>query len=113
MITEEEVRDFEEKGVVLLRGVLSEWIPYLKEVTEDQMEHPQVTALLTGLRTFFSMDYVQAGLFLTNEAYYRLYNYYIIQYKIYNRIYVLVPSLPVCFTPQCTERSIPHGGRVR
>lgn len=34
-----------------------------------QMEEPQITAMLTGLRTFFSMDYVQAGLFLTNEGF--------------------------------------------
>ena len=68
---EERVREFERNGVVLLRGVLVDWIPYLKEVTMDQMEHPQFTALLTGLRTFFGMDYVQAGLSLTNEACYR------------------------------------------
>ena len=45
-------------------------VPYLKQVTLHQMEHPQVTAILTSLRTFFSMDYVQAGLFLTNEGYF-------------------------------------------
>ena len=38
-------------------------VPYLKQVTLHQMDHPQVTAVLTSLRTFFSMDYVQAGLF--------------------------------------------------
>ena len=48
---EERVREFERNGVVLLRGVLVDWIPYLKEVTMDQMEHPQFTALLTGLQT--------------------------------------------------------------
>lgn len=42
----------------------------MKQVTLHQMEHPQVTAILTSLRTFFSMDYVQAGLFLTNEGYF-------------------------------------------
>lgn len=68
-IRETEVREFEENGVVLLRGVIPEWVPYLKQVTLHQMEHPQVTAVLTSLRTFFSMDYVQAGLFLTNQGY--------------------------------------------
>ena len=108
-----QVREFEENGVVLLRGVIPEWVPgqiffaclkqtkhelkimcfaqmakyakstkvccrmnfqmsevpYLKQVTLHQMDHPQVTAVLTSLRTFFSMDYVQAGLFLTNQGY--------------------------------------------
>lgn len=68
-ISETEVREFEENGVVLLRGVIPEWVPYLKQVTLHQMDHPQVTAVLTSLRTFFSMDYVQAGLFLTNQGY--------------------------------------------
>jgi len=69
-IHESQVREFEEKGVVLLRKIIPEWVPYLKQVTLHQMEHPQVTAILTSLRTFFSMDYVQAGLFLTNEGYF-------------------------------------------
>ena len=50
-------------------------VPYLKEVTMHQMEHPQITAMLTGLRTFFSMDYVQAGLFLTNEGFWNFWKY--------------------------------------
>ena len=50
-------------------SVLASEVPYLKQVTLHQMEHPQVTAVLTSLRTFFSMDYVQAGLFLTNQGY--------------------------------------------
>ena len=63
------MEEFRKNGVVLLRGVLNDWVPYLREVTEHQMAHPQVSAFLTGLRTFFSMDYVQAGLFLTNNRY--------------------------------------------
>ncbi|CAE7221790.1 unnamed protein product [Symbiodinium sp. CCMP2592] len=66
----EEVREFEEFGVVLLRGAITEWVPFLKEAVEHQMEHPQVSAFVTGLRSFFSMDYVQAGLFLTNDSFF-------------------------------------------
>lgn len=68
-VPETKVLEFQKHGVVLLRGVLHEWVPYLKEVSMKQMEEPQITAMLTGLRTFFSMDYVQAGLFLTNEGF--------------------------------------------
>ena len=50
-------------------SLLASEVPYLKQVTLHQMDHPQVTAVLTSLRTFFSMDYVQAGLFLTNQGY--------------------------------------------
>ena len=59
----------------------------MKEAVEHQMEHPQarnvsrffcarhcaedeVSAFVTGLRSFFSMDYVQAGLFLTNDRFF-------------------------------------------
>ena len=63
-------------------------VPFLKEAVEHQMEHPQasssrssarfphstksseVSAFVTGLRSFFSMDYVQAGLFLTNDRFF-------------------------------------------
>eukprot|EP00439_Symbiodinium_sp_Y106_P056323 s2514_g7.t2 len=69
-VSAEEVREFEEFGVVLLRGAITEWVPFLKEAVEHQMEHPQVSAFVTGLRSFFSMDYVQAGLFLTNDRFF-------------------------------------------
>ncbi|CAE7559281.1 unnamed protein product [Symbiodinium sp. CCMP2456] len=69
-ISEDEVREFEEFGVVLLRNAITEWVPFLKEAVEHQMEHPQVSAFVTGLRSFFSMDYVQAGLFLTNDRFF-------------------------------------------
>eukprot|EP00930_Biecheleria_cincta_P071555 TRINITY_DN59045_c0_g1_i1.p1 TRINITY_DN59045_c0_g1~~TRINITY_DN59045_c0_g1_i1.p1 ORF type:complete len:418 (+),score=58.63 TRINITY_DN59045_c0_g1_i1:14-1267(+) len=68
-ITEEQVHTFERDGVVLIRGVLCDWMDFLQQASLHQMENPQVSAILTSLRTFFSMDYIQAGLFLTNSRF--------------------------------------------
>ncbi|CAE7041994.1 unnamed protein product [Symbiodinium natans] len=70
LIPDAKVREFQENQVVLLRGAITDWVPYLKSVVQHQMEHPQVSAFVTGLRSFFSMDYVQAGLFLTNDRFF-------------------------------------------
>ncbi|CAK0854258.1 unnamed protein product [Prorocentrum cordatum] len=45
-ISEQQVAQFEEDGVIMVKGGLKEWVPYLQAITDHQIENPHVWSLV-------------------------------------------------------------------
>ena len=67
-ITPEQIETLKRDGVVHIKGLLTdEWLAYLREATEWQMEHPHIWAspgVASGI-----YDYIQRSIWTTNDAF--------------------------------------------
>ncbi|CAJ1357786.1 unnamed protein product [Effrenium voratum] len=59
--------ELEEKGVVLVPGALKDWVEFLRQVTDHQVEHPHLWSLVG--RGGDSYDYIQRNVWMTNNGY--------------------------------------------
>lgn len=65
-LTEEQVAQFEEDGVLLVRGALREWVDFLRAVADHQVEYPNSLAITASLRGPY--EYNQINTWMTNDG---------------------------------------------
>jgi len=66
-LTEAQVAQFEEDGVIMIKGGLKGWVDFLRAVTEHQIEHPHVWSLIGRMSGLY--DYIQRNMWMTNDGY--------------------------------------------
>jgi hypothetical protein len=66
-VSEQQVVQFEEDGVIMVKGALKEWVPYLQAITEYQIENPHVWSLVGRISGLY--DYIQRNMWMTNDGF--------------------------------------------
>mmetsp|Transcript_12268 Transcript_12268/g.28651 ORF Transcript_12268/g.28651 Transcript_12268/m.28651 type:complete len:676 (-) Transcript_12268:195-2222(-) len=66
-LTEEQVREFEENGVIMIRGAMKDWVPFLQQTTEHQIENPHFWSLVGRMSGLY--DYIQRNTWMTNNGF--------------------------------------------
>jgi len=66
-ITEEQVRQFEEDGVIMIPGAMKEWVGFLRAGTDHQIENPHVWSLVGRMSGLY--DYIQRNMWMTNNSF--------------------------------------------
>jgi len=66
-LTEEQVRQFEEDGVLIVPGAMKEWVEFLRGITEYQIERPHVWSLVGRMSGLY--DYIQRNMWMTNNGF--------------------------------------------
>jgi len=73
LIDQSDIQSFNEDGVVILRGVFSEWIDTLVKGAERHIKNPSVRALIHHQEKYkgqFLEDFVIGGTFLSIQILY-------------------------------------------
>jgi len=65
--SEQQVVQFEEDGVIMIKGGLKPWVEFLTAVTEHQIEHPHVWSLVGRMSGLY--DYIQRNTWMTNDGF--------------------------------------------
>jgi len=66
-ISEEQVVQFAEDGVIMIKGGMKPWVEFLRAVTEHQIEHPHVWSLVGRMSGLY--DYIQRNTWMTNGGF--------------------------------------------
>lgn len=66
-LTQEQIRQFEEDGVIMIKGAMKEWVEFLQLVTEFQIEKPHVWSLVGRMSGLY--DYIQRNTWMTNNGF--------------------------------------------
>eukprot|EP00931_Biecheleriopsis_adriatica_P115864 TRINITY_DN91616_c0_g1_i1.p1 TRINITY_DN91616_c0_g1~~TRINITY_DN91616_c0_g1_i1.p1 ORF type:complete len:682 (+),score=171.18 TRINITY_DN91616_c0_g1_i1:60-2048(+) len=66
-VTDEQIRQFEEDGVIMIKGGMKAWVEYLQAVTEHQIENPHVWSLVGRMSGMY--DYIQRNMWMTNDGF--------------------------------------------
>lgn len=66
-LTEEQIQQFEEDGVIMIKGGMKSWVEFLQKVTEHQIEHPHVWSLVGRMSGLY--DYIQRNMWMTNDGF--------------------------------------------
>jgi len=66
-LTEAQVLQFEEDGVIMIKGAMSGWVDFLRTVTDHQIEHPHLWSLIGRMSGLY--DYIQRNMWMTNNGY--------------------------------------------
>lgn len=66
-LTEEQIKQFEEDGVIMIKGGMKAWVEYLQKVTEDQIEKPHLWSLVGRMSGMY--DYIQRNMWMTNNGF--------------------------------------------
>eukprot|EP00929_Paragymnodinium_shiwhaense_P048420 TRINITY_DN24484_c0_g1_i1.p1 TRINITY_DN24484_c0_g1~~TRINITY_DN24484_c0_g1_i1.p1 ORF type:complete len:687 (+),score=167.90 TRINITY_DN24484_c0_g1_i1:58-2118(+) len=65
-LTEAQVAQFQQDGVIVLKGAMKEWKDYLINVTEHQISNPHVWSLVGRMSGLY--DYIQRNTWMTNNG---------------------------------------------
>lgn len=66
-LTEAQVVQFEQDGVIMVKGAMKSWVPFLRACTEYQIEHPHVWSLVGRMSGLY--DYIQRNVWMTNDGF--------------------------------------------
>jgi hypothetical protein len=66
-LTEEQVKQFEEDGVIMIKGGMNDWVEFLQKVTEHQIDNPHAWSLVGRMSGLY--DYIQRNTWMTNDGY--------------------------------------------
>eukprot|EP00442_Polarella_glacialis_P046322 CAMPEP_0115068608 /NCGR_PEP_ID=MMETSP0227-20121206/12072_1 /TAXON_ID=89957 /ORGANISM="Polarella glacialis, Strain CCMP 1383" /LENGTH=676 /DNA_ID=CAMNT_0002454869 /DNA_START=99 /DNA_END=2129 /DNA_ORIENTATION=- len=66
-ITEDQVRQFEEDGVIMIKGGMKAWVEFLQGATEYQIERPHIWSLVGRMSGMY--DYIQRNMWMTNNGF--------------------------------------------
>jgi len=66
-LTEEQIKQFEEDGVIMIKGGCKEWVDFLRGITEFQIENPHVWSLVGRMSGLY--DYIQRNMWMTNDGF--------------------------------------------
>lgn len=66
-VSEEQIQQFEEDGVIMIKGGMKDWVPFLRGITEDQIEKPHLWSLVGRMSGMY--DYIQRNMWMTNNGF--------------------------------------------
>eukprot|EP00930_Biecheleria_cincta_P035540 TRINITY_DN24440_c0_g3_i1.p1 TRINITY_DN24440_c0_g3~~TRINITY_DN24440_c0_g3_i1.p1 ORF type:complete len:675 (+),score=154.92 TRINITY_DN24440_c0_g3_i1:101-2125(+) len=66
-ISAEQVVSFEEDGVIMIKGAMKDWVPFLQAVTDDQIDNPHIWSLVGRMSGMY--DYIQRNMWMTNNGF--------------------------------------------
>jgi len=66
-ITEEQILQFEQDGVLMIKGGMKDWVEFLRGITDFQIEHPHVWSLVGRASGMY--DYIQRNMWMTNNGF--------------------------------------------
>lgn len=66
-LSQEQIAQFKEDGVIHIKGAFKDWVDFLREVTTYQIEHPHVWSLVGRMSGLY--DYIQRNCWMTNNGF--------------------------------------------
>jgi len=66
-ISEAQLEQFEEDGVIMIKGGMKDWVDYLQVITDDQIENPHAWSLVGRMSGMY--DYIQRNMWMTNDGF--------------------------------------------
>jgi hypothetical protein len=66
-LTEEQIRMYEEDGVIMIKGAMKPWVSFLRSITEFQIENPHIWSLVGRMSGLY--DYIQRNMWMTNDGF--------------------------------------------
>lgn len=66
-ISEDQISSFERDGVTMIPGACSQWVDYLRAVTQFQLDNPHVYSLPGRMGGLY--DYIQQDMWMTNDGF--------------------------------------------
>jgi len=66
-LTEEQVLQFEEDGVIMIKGAMTGWVDFLQKITAFQIDNPHVWSLVGRVSGLY--DYIQRNMWMTNDGF--------------------------------------------
>jgi len=66
-LTEAQVQQFEEDGVLMIRGGMKDWVDFLSKTTEHQIANPHIWSLVGRMSGLY--DYIQRNMWMTNDGF--------------------------------------------
>eukprot|EP00439_Symbiodinium_sp_Y106_P037243 s6822_g4.t1 len=66
-VSPEQIQQFEEDGVIMIKGAMKDWVPFLRGITEDQIEKPHLWSLVGRMSGMY--DYIQRNMWMTNNGF--------------------------------------------
>lgn len=66
-LSEEQLQQFEEDGVIMIKGAMKEWVQFLRGITDFQIERPHVWSLVGRMSGLY--DYIQRNTWMTNNGF--------------------------------------------
>eukprot|EP00930_Biecheleria_cincta_P003288 TRINITY_DN104212_c0_g1_i1.p1 TRINITY_DN104212_c0_g1~~TRINITY_DN104212_c0_g1_i1.p1 ORF type:complete len:684 (+),score=104.90 TRINITY_DN104212_c0_g1_i1:217-2052(+) len=66
-LSEAQLEQFEEDGVIMIKGGMKAWVDYLQAITDHQIENPHVWSLVGRMSGMY--DYIQRNMWMTNDGF--------------------------------------------
>lgn len=66
-VTEAQIKQFEEDGVIMIKGGMKDWVAFLQAITDHQIENPHVWSLVGRMSGMY--DYIQRNMWMTNNGF--------------------------------------------
>ncbi|CAE7579847.1 kif1 [Symbiodinium natans] len=85
-----QIQQFEEDGVIMIKGAMKDWVPFLRSVTEDQIEKPHLWSLVGRMSGMY--DYIQRNMWMTNNGF----RDFLAGYATFNHIPNTLPCRVLC-----------------
>ena len=63
----EQIRMYEEDGVIMIKGAMKPWVSFLRSITEFQIENPHIWSLVGRMSGLY--DYIQRNMWMTNDGF--------------------------------------------
>lgn len=67
VLSQAQVVQFEEDGVIMIKGAMKDWVSYLSDVTDHQIANPHVWSLVGRMSGLY--DYIQRNMWMTNDGF--------------------------------------------
>mmetsp|Transcript_40508 Transcript_40508/g.73235 ORF Transcript_40508/g.73235 Transcript_40508/m.73235 type:complete len:669 (-) Transcript_40508:96-2102(-) len=67
MMTEAQIKEYEENGVIMIKGGMKAWVEFLQRTTEYQIENPHFWSLVGRVSGLY--DYIQRNTWMTNNGF--------------------------------------------
>mmetsp|Transcript_30845 Transcript_30845/g.102721 ORF Transcript_30845/g.102721 Transcript_30845/m.102721 type:complete len:677 (-) Transcript_30845:331-2361(-) len=66
-LTEAQILQFEQDGVIMIKGACKEWVDFLRAITDFQIENPHIWSLIGRASGLY--DYIQRNMWMTNNGF--------------------------------------------
>merc|ERR1712216_890261 len=66
-LSESQLEQFEEDGVIMIKGGMKDWVDYLQATTDHQIENPHAWSLVGRMSGMY--DYIQRNMWMTNDGF--------------------------------------------
>lgn len=66
-VSEAQIKQFEEDGVIMIKGGMKNWVDFLQAITDHQIENPHAWSVVGRMSGMY--DYIQRNMWMTNDGF--------------------------------------------